>query len=119
MIGFTPSLSTAVWVGSDTNGPINTEAGTEIYGAGLPADIWTKTMDGALDGTPVEQFEGVDAESDGNSESQTYRPRSTRVNRPTRSTTQPPQQAGPAILPAPPFPAFPIFPAFSPPPVPH
>lgn len=56
MVGFTPSLSTAVWVGTEQSQPIRTSRGSIIYGSGVPADIWKQTMDGALDGTPVEQF---------------------------------------------------------------
>jgi len=56
MIGFTPSLSTAVWIGTAQSEAIRTARGAPIYGAGLPSDIWKKTMDGALNGTPVEQF---------------------------------------------------------------
>ena len=56
MIGFTPSLSTAVWVGSSRPQAIRTAGGGMIYGSGLPSDIWKRTMDGALEGTPVEQF---------------------------------------------------------------
>ncbi|WP_369797438.1 transglycosylase domain-containing protein [Nocardia sp. CNY236] len=56
MIGFTPSLSTAVWVGTEQSQPIRTARGSDIYGSGLPADMWKQIMDTALDGTPVEQF---------------------------------------------------------------
>jgi membrane peptidoglycan carboxypeptidase len=56
MIGFTPSLSTAVWVGTAQPEAIETARGAPIYGAGLPSDIWKRTMDGALSGTPVERF---------------------------------------------------------------
>ncbi|MEV0294390.1 transglycosylase domain-containing protein [Nocardia sp. NPDC050710] len=56
MIGFTPSLSTAVWIGTERSQPIRTARGADIYGSGLPADIWKQMMDGALEGTPVEQF---------------------------------------------------------------
>ncbi len=56
MIGFTPSLSTAVWIGSEQSQPIHTAAGADIYGSGLPADIWKQMMDDALAGTPIEQF---------------------------------------------------------------
>ncbi|WP_240772466.1 transglycosylase domain-containing protein [Nocardia sp. CS682] len=56
MIGFTPSLSTAVWIGTEQSQPIHTARGTDIYGSGLPADIWKQVMDGALAGTPIEQF---------------------------------------------------------------
>ncbi|NUS43032.1 MAG: penicillin-binding protein, partial [Mycobacteriaceae bacterium] len=64
MIGFTPSLSTAVWIGSNqAQQPIRTGYGGMIYGAMQPADIWAKTMNGALAQTPVEQFVGVAAPS--------------------------------------------------------
>ncbi|MGY4098252.1 transglycosylase domain-containing protein [Nocardia sp. R16R-3T] len=63
MIGFTPSLSTAVWVGAEQSQPIETARGTDIYGSGLPADIWKQVMDGALDGTPIEQFPATGSQS--------------------------------------------------------
>jgi len=56
MVGFTPSLSTAVWIGTDKATAIQTSGGSLIYGSGLPADIWKSTMDGALQGTPEETF---------------------------------------------------------------
>lgn len=59
MIGFTPSLSTAVWIGTERSQPIRTARGADIYGSGLPADIWKQVMDDALDGTPVEPFPGT------------------------------------------------------------
>jgi membrane peptidoglycan carboxypeptidase len=59
MVGFTPSLSTAVWVGTAQSQAILTTGGAPIYGAGLPSDIWQRTMNGALAGTPVEQFPAV------------------------------------------------------------
>uniref|UniRef100_UPI000A754411 transglycosylase domain-containing protein n=1 Tax=Nocardia jejuensis TaxID=328049 RepID=UPI000A754411 len=56
MVGYTPSLSTAVWVGTEQGDRLRNASGGMIYGSGLPADIWKKTMDGALQGTPVEKF---------------------------------------------------------------
>lgn len=56
MVGYTPSLSTAVWMGTDKGEPLRTSAGALIYGSGLPSDIWKATMDGALKGTPNEKF---------------------------------------------------------------
>ncbi|CAN5160632.1 transglycosylase domain-containing protein [soil metagenome] len=57
MVGFTPSLSTAVWVGTtDGTKPLETSSGSPVYGSGLPSDIWKDTMDGALDGTDNEDF---------------------------------------------------------------
>ncbi len=57
MVGFTPSLSTAVWVGT-TKGtePLQTKSGGQVYGSGIPSDIWKATMDGALKGTDNETF---------------------------------------------------------------
>ncbi|ONM45933.1 transglycosylase domain-containing protein [Nocardia donostiensis] len=56
MVGYTPSLSTAVWVGSVDNSPLRNYGGAMIYGSSLPSDIWKDTMDGALEGTPKEKF---------------------------------------------------------------
>ncbi len=55
-VGYTPSISTAVWVGTDDNVPIKNSEGRPIYGRMLPGSIWQSFMDGVLDGTPVEQF---------------------------------------------------------------
>lgn len=57
MVGYTPSLSTAVWVGTtDGTRPLVTSSGSSVYGSGLPSDIWKATMDGALKGTDNETF---------------------------------------------------------------
>lgn len=57
MVGYTPSLSTAVWVGTtDGTQPLVTASGGQVYGSGIPSDIWKATMDGALKGTDNESF---------------------------------------------------------------
>ncbi|MBF6470019.1 penicillin-binding protein [Nocardia beijingensis] len=56
MVGYTPSLSTAVWVGTEQGDPLRNAGGGMIYGSGLPSDIWKATMDGALKGTTNETF---------------------------------------------------------------
>ncbi|MDD7921363.1 transglycosylase domain-containing protein [Actinomycetospora callitridis] len=56
MVGFTPSISTAVWVGTDDNTPIKNGDGRPIYGRGVPGQIWQGYMNDALRGDPVEQF---------------------------------------------------------------
>ncbi|MBS1696145.1 MAG: penicillin-binding protein [Actinobacteria bacterium] len=57
MVGFTPSLSTAVWVGTtDGTQPLENKWGSPVYGSGIPSDIWKATMDGALEGTDNESF---------------------------------------------------------------
>jgi membrane peptidoglycan carboxypeptidase len=57
MVGYTPALSSAVWVGT-TEGtrPLENKWGSPVYGSGLPSDIWKSTMDGALKGTDNESF---------------------------------------------------------------
>ncbi|AZA12480.1 transglycosylase domain-containing protein [Corynebacterium choanae] len=56
MIGATPQLATAVWVGTELNTPLTNSWGGLMYGAGMPATIWKQTMDGALEGEPIETF---------------------------------------------------------------
>ncbi len=57
MAGFTPQLSTAVWVGnSGSDGPIVDKRGRNIFGSGLPTDIWKSFMDSALTGMKKEKF---------------------------------------------------------------
>ena len=57
MVGYTPQLSTAVWVGTVLGDkPLVNSWGGSVYGSGLPADIWKATMDGALQGTDFESF---------------------------------------------------------------
>ncbi|WP_344030595.1 transglycosylase domain-containing protein, partial [Pseudonocardia kongjuensis] len=55
-VGYTPSVSTAVWVGTDDNSPIRNASGNAIFGRMLPGQIWQSFMDDVLRGTPPEQF---------------------------------------------------------------
>jgi membrane peptidoglycan carboxypeptidase len=55
MVGYTPSISTAVWMGNDDpNEPIINANGRIIYGSGLPGAIWQEFMNKVLAGTPKE-----------------------------------------------------------------
>jgi peptidoglycan glycosyltransferase len=56
MAGFTPSLSTSVWVGTDMNAPIRTASGDPISGKGVPGEMWQEFMGEALASEPVESF---------------------------------------------------------------
>ncbi|HYO36365.1 MAG TPA: transglycosylase domain-containing protein [Geodermatophilus sp.] len=57
MVGYTPSLSAAVWVGNDNpNVPIENAEGSIVYGAGLPGAVWQQFMDTVLAGTPEEEL---------------------------------------------------------------
>jgi membrane peptidoglycan carboxypeptidase len=60
-IGFTPQLSTAVWIGmSDPHQTIVGIPGNagEVFGGGPPAQIWQRMMTQALQGKPVLTFPG-------------------------------------------------------------
>jgi membrane peptidoglycan carboxypeptidase len=56
MVGFTPGVSTAVWVGSDKSDPIRTVQGRPIFGSGLPGQIWHEFMQAATKNEPPQQF---------------------------------------------------------------
>jgi membrane peptidoglycan carboxypeptidase len=54
-VGFTPQLSTAVWIGYKTPQPIVID-GVEVTGGGFASPIWKAYTDGALAGQPVLEF---------------------------------------------------------------
>ncbi|MDP5185151.1 transglycosylase domain-containing protein [Blastococcus sp. BMG 814] len=57
MVGYTPSIATAVWIGNDSpSDPIVDSRGRIIYGSGLPGAIWQRFMDTVLAGTPEEDL---------------------------------------------------------------
>nr|WP_143336676.1 transglycosylase domain-containing protein [Corynebacterium pacaense] len=56
MIGATPQLATAVWVGTEDNSPLLTQWGGNMYGSNVPASIWKQTMDTALENDAIEEF---------------------------------------------------------------
>ncbi len=60
-VGYTPQISTAVWVGTDDNSPIKTKGGAPIYGRGVPGQIWQRFMNQALRNDPVQQFSDFEA----------------------------------------------------------
>jgi membrane peptidoglycan carboxypeptidase len=95
MVGYTPSLSTAVWMGSDGNDPIVDVRGRIIYGSGLPGAIWQRFMNAVLAGTPKEDlpdkpsFQGDTGE--GVPEPTTEAPPSTSAAPAPSSETAPPE----------------------------
>jgi membrane peptidoglycan carboxypeptidase len=57
--GFTPQLCTSVWIGNvDRNATVAVGGVGEVFGGTLPAEVWQDTMNGALEGQPVESFPG-------------------------------------------------------------
>jgi membrane peptidoglycan carboxypeptidase len=55
-VGYTPSISTAVWVGDPANTAIKTANGRDIFGRGVPGLIWQRFMNAYLMSTPLETF---------------------------------------------------------------
>jgi membrane peptidoglycan carboxypeptidase len=57
MIGATPQLASAVWLGNVGGQPLyDMTRGGSMYGSMSPADIWKTYMDGALVNQPAEYF---------------------------------------------------------------
>ncbi|MGW0435228.1 transglycosylase domain-containing protein [Micromonospora sp. NPDC003197] len=69
MVGYTPQLATAVWVGSkDSKKPmIKDKNGRSVGGAGLPGEIWQRFMNDALKGAEVKRFSPATGIGDPNS----------------------------------------------------
>ena len=71
-VGYTPQLSTAVWVGTPGTPEepvkpmqrvrINGRYYPQVYGGTIPAAIWQQTMATSLKGVPVARFAGPDAD---------------------------------------------------------
>ncbi|HEV7827423.1 MAG TPA: transglycosylase domain-containing protein [Pseudonocardiaceae bacterium] len=55
-VGYTPSISAAVWVGDPANTAIKNANGSDIFGRGVPGLIWERFMNSYLMGTPLETF---------------------------------------------------------------
>jgi penicillin-binding protein 1A len=56
-VGFTPQLTTAVWMGSPSgNVPMRDVGGIRVFGGTYPAAIWHEFMGAALDGLPALPF---------------------------------------------------------------
>ncbi len=96
MVGYTPSLSAAVWMGTDRYEPIRNAQGKIIYGSGLPGAIWKTFMDGVLEGAPKEKLPTQPSIKGDTGESvpeptpeRTAQPTQTATAAPTPTTTAP------------------------------
>ncbi|MEU3644139.1 transglycosylase domain-containing protein [Lentzea sp. NPDC034063] len=95
MVGYTPQLSTSVWVGKDAgNVAIRDKSGKPVFGSGLPGQMWKKFMDAALQGVQAEKFPKPNPlgnfeprKSDPPSSSQTTTNPTTTTAPPTTTTT--------------------------------
>ncbi|TWH21635.1 transglycosylase domain-containing protein [Prauserella rugosa] len=56
MVGYSPQISAAAWVGTGGGEPIRDATGSPIYGSGLPAEIWQEFMANYLEPLEPEPF---------------------------------------------------------------
>ncbi|MEO6956644.1 MAG: transglycosylase domain-containing protein [Antricoccus sp.] len=98
MVGYTPQVVTAVWVGTAASDPIINASGQIIYGAGIPGKIWQQYMNSVLDGQNVMSLpsSAVIKATKGNSGSSGSSGSGT-----APKTTTPPQSTSNAPAPAP------------------
>ncbi|WP_309235491.1 transglycosylase domain-containing protein [Amycolatopsis sp. SID8362] len=61
MVGYTPSVSAAVWVGSDGDKALRGPGGAPLFGSTLAGPIWDRFMQLYLTGRPGERFDRVAA----------------------------------------------------------
>ncbi|MDN5748082.1 MAG: penicillin-binding protein [Pseudonocardia sp.] len=99
MAGFTPSLSTSVWIGTDENDPIRTASGTPVSGKGLPGEMWQDFMSEALDSRPEQAFAPFRPIGEAPSDEPPNAEPEPVVTEPTN--TPPPPTPGPVVAPPP------------------
>lgn len=108
MIGATPQLATAVWVGTaDNTSAIFNTWGGNMYGASSPASIWKASMDGAHEGKEIEYFNtpgpinfGTGIPAGGNGLSYVPAPPPTAAPAPEESPEEEPAEESPEEAPA-------------------
>ncbi|MEV0067264.1 MULTISPECIES: transglycosylase domain-containing protein [unclassified Amycolatopsis] len=60
MVGYTPSVSVAVWVGGNGDLDLHGKGSTPIFGSTIAGPLWQKFMTTYLAGKPAERFPQVD-----------------------------------------------------------
>ncbi|MFC5688943.1 transglycosylase domain-containing protein [Amycolatopsis mediterranei] len=60
MVGYTPSVSAAVWVGGDGNVPLHDAKNKPIFGSTIAGPTWANFLNLYLKGKPAEKFDKVD-----------------------------------------------------------
>ena len=89
-VGYTPQLSTAVWIGTGRNETIEIDGTREATGGTVSAGIWKAFTDAALQGQPEEAFPkaaNIGRKIGGSSSDETSAPR---TRRPTPARTRSP-----------------------------
>jgi membrane peptidoglycan carboxypeptidase len=111
MVGFTPQVSAAVWVGTGLNKPIVNAAGGPEYGKDLPGRTWKAFMDAYLAGKKNEPMPTKQLIQPGNGVSSqlSFTPSPSHSSRPVSSVSVPsisltsgfPSSSAPPSLPSP------------------
>ena len=100
MVGYTPQVSTAVWVGSgNSTSPIVNSYGGPEYGRDLPAQAWQQFMNTWLAGRaklPMATTPQVGVPPRTTSTSTASQPTTTATTRPPRSSSNPPSTTAPS-----------------------
>ncbi|MFE0019997.1 transglycosylase domain-containing protein [Amycolatopsis sp. NPDC059021] len=94
MVGYTPSVSAAVWVGGDGNIPLHDKKNQPIFGSTIAAPTWAKFMQLYLNGKPAERFDTVKPIGDTPSPSQSpsRNPDDDNDTTPTTTPTKPSEE---------------------------
>jgi membrane peptidoglycan carboxypeptidase len=74
MVGYTPSVSAAVWVGSDGDKALRGANGAPLFGSTLAGPIWDRFMQLYMTGKPAERFNRVAAISAPEDRQQVFQP---------------------------------------------
>jgi membrane peptidoglycan carboxypeptidase len=100
--GFTPHVSTAVWVGRANGGPLKGVLGLSggVYGGTVPAKIFKAYMDKALEGAPVEQFPPKAGVGTSSTPTSAPGPTSTVTSTPSATPSSKPSVSLPPVLPS-------------------
>jgi membrane peptidoglycan carboxypeptidase len=87
MVGYTPSISAAVWVGGDGNKPLHDKNNKPIFGATIAGPTWQEFMTNYLKDKPAEKFDQVQPIG---KDANTVVPSTTQSKVATTSNTPPP-----------------------------
>ena len=86
--GFTPQLSTSVWIGNvDPTQTVEGSGVGEVFGGTLPAEIWQQAMNAALAGDPVVSFPSLSSGAGGVQTSSSPTPTTSTTHSPGTSPT--------------------------------
>ncbi|WP_020663755.1 transglycosylase domain-containing protein [Amycolatopsis benzoatilytica] len=99
MVGYTPSVSVAVWVGGDGNRPLHDKNDRPIFGKTIAGPTWQDFMDSYLKDKPSEKFDqvppiGKDA-ADIVTPTRTAPPRTSSSDAPPPTSSEPPSSSAP------------------------